>query len=69
MQNLLQEQVCREHACSCVAVLSQYQPIPLAPPLPCFLQIEEDVRKEQAGKEQEQEELPEWELYKQQVSH
>lgn len=55
---------------ACLLLCGCPQPVstnPLAPPLPCFLQIEEDVRKEQAGKEQEQEELPEWELYKQQV--
>lgn len=35
--------------------------------LPFSLQIEEDVRKELAGKAEEEEELPEWERYKRQV--
>ena len=39
------------------------------PALPhCASQIEEEVRKEQAGKEAAAEEVPEWELYKQQVN-
>ncbi len=62
------------HSSIRIPAAALYQLLPLWPNLTCFaglsavlLQIEEEVRKEQAGQEAAAEELPEWELYKQQV--